>query len=193
MDHDDRFRPPPEEEKHIVNVTVNFNGVDVKTLLETVQHIAADVTILKSQGAKMADDFQTLLDDAAQQSTQLDSLKVLVQGLVANQNNPAKLQALVKQFAGNEQKILDVITIGTPAAVLTATPSPLSVAVGATAQVQVTDSTGADVTSTSTYSFPDATVATVSPAGVVTGVTAGTAVLSIANGPSATTVQVTVA
>lgn len=190
MDHD-------EERKVIVNVpvTLNFNGVEIKTLLDTVQKIATDVTTLKSQGAKIMADIDVILQDIADQSTIEDSILTLIQSLVDNQNNPAKLKTIIAALDQNKAKLVKAVQIGTPQAnnTLTISPSPLSVGVGATAQVKVVDSTGADLTGSSTYSFPDGTVATVSPAGVVTGVAAGTATLSVANGAAAGTDQVTVA
>jgi hypothetical protein len=174
-----------DEKTYNLNINVNFAGMErALGLLEQI----------KSQGDKMATNANTLLADMAQQSTQLDSIKTLIQGLVANQNNPQVLQQLVQGFAGNEQKILDAITLGTSSALLTVTPSPVALAsVGATQQLTVVDSTGADVTATSTYSSSDNTKATVSTSGLVTEVASGSATVSVASGVSAGTVQVTTA
>lgn len=191
MDHD-------EERKVIVNVpvTLNFNGVEIKTLLDTVTRIAADVLILKSQGAKIMADIDVILQDVADESTVADSILALVNTLVANQNDPAKLKAIITGLNANKAKLLAAIAAGTPVTPpppsITVTPASVSVAVGATQQLAVSDGTK-DVTAQSAFTSGDATIATVDASGLVTGVAAGSTSVGVSEGTASTVVPVTVA
>jgi citrate synthase len=138
----------------------------------------------------------TILQQINAQTTIEQGINTLIQSLVANQNNPAQLQAIVAALGSNTTLLNQALLTGTPQAstTLTITPSPVSLAsVGATQQLKVVDPTGADVTATATYSSSDATKATVSASGLVTEVAAGSAVISVASGVNAGTVAVTTA
>jgi Bacterial Ig-like domain (group 2) len=171
------------------------DGTD-REVLEYLDKILEIVLKTQRLGEKMAADIDVLVADVAEQSTIEDGILTMVEALVANQNNPAKLQAIVAGMAANKAKLVQAIQVGTPQAstALTITPSPVSMAaVGAVQQLKVVDPSGADVTATATYSSSDATKATVSAAGLVTDVAAGTATISVASGVSAGTVAVTTA
>jgi hypothetical protein len=155
-------------------------------------------TVLKTQrlGEKMANDLDTLIQDVADQSTIEDSILQIVTTLKANQNNPAKLQALVAAMDVNKGKLVQAVQIGTPQAntTLTITPSPVTLTTASpTQQLKVVDPTGADVTATSAYTSADATKATVSATGLVTEVASGSTTISVSSGANAGTVSVTTA
>lgn len=157
-----------------------------------------------------------VLKEVTAEGTQLDSLSTLVSGLekqvagalagaTLSPTVQAQVDAVFAQAQQNTTKIATALNSNVPApapvpASLAITPSPVQVAVGATQQLAVKDASGVDQTANSSFTSSDSTVATVSPAGLVTAVKTGSAVVKVAQinaaagaTPATGTVNVTVA
>lgn len=146
----------------------------------------------------MAKDLDLILADL-QDETAVDQSVILLLNKISDLltkagNDPAKVKAVRDLIASNKAAFVAAVVANTPAAALTVSPSPVSVAVGGTQQLAVSDAGGADITASAKFSSSDETIATVDASGVVSGVLAGAATISVSDADgNVVSVSVTVA
>jgi hypothetical protein len=177
-----------------LRVVVHLDEADLLVLRDIRERL---IRIERKEGEIMAKvlTLDDILARIQSQGTVEDSIKVLVDSLVAAKNDPAKLAAIVSALDGNDAKLAAAILSGTPAAPSgpTVIPASVSVSNGSSVQLSVDDANGTDITASASYSSDDDTTASVTPQGLVTGNKIGTATVTVtdANG-NATKVPVTV-
>jgi Bacterial Ig-like domain (group 2) len=180
-----------------------------KALRKVLDEILAEVKNLKWMVQKMSQATANTLDSLTArvqaEETAEDSLVVMLNGLIAaSGGDPVKMQALADELTKSDAKLAAMTaalaatlapgTTGTTGAtnVLTISPASVSLAVGGSTQLKVTDSNGLDVTKTAVFVSADQTVAT-ALGGLVAAVKTGSTQIAVTNGTETGSVNVTVA
>lgn len=205
--HDRDERPqPPEVHVHVTNVFKIGDGDFGKKIFDALAEIKTEVRRVANKQTAEQISLDSLTERVRGQGTVEDGILVLVQQLVTQANgDPVKLQALADALDTDDAKLKalsDALLAGTGSGgtgtggTLTVLPGGgISLAVGGTQQLSVDDASGADVTGTSTFESSAPSIAAVSSTGLVTGGSAGSAVITAksADGSQSGTANVTVA
>lgn len=169
-------------------------------LLEELQNLKSQISTVEADLMKALDDaFVQLEQDVTDETTVEGAVLTLAQGIadqLKTATTPAQVTALSAKLQASKAQMAAWVTANTPVATgggkLTISPTSLALAVGGSQLASAIDSTGAAAKGLSATSS-DSSVATAGSDGTISGLKAGSAVITFTDASGATgTCNVTV-
>ena len=107
-------------------IIVTFQNPPTPAMLQKLDEILTLLKAAKAEGIVMAATLQQIMDDVKEETTSVDSLSTLIQGLkdqiAAANGDQAKIDEIFAQLEANKAKLVSVLAANTPAAAVTPAP-----------------------------------------------------------------------